>query len=149
MFEDSDDRIEEMNVRLKAAAREAGLPFGYRTMTYNSRPAQELSKWAESEGKGDAFRQAVFEAYFVGGKNIGRPELLVGLAAAAGLSGKKAREVIDTGTFKAAVDRDWSRALRVDPEYIPALMVNGSLLINPQKYSLFEQFMRDNRIEKK
>jgi len=138
-----------MNLRLQDAARKAGLPFGYRSMTYNSRLAQELSKWAESEGKGDAFHRAVFEAYFVDGKNIGRPKLLVDLAGAAGLSAKKVREVMDTRAFKPAVDRDWSRALAVDPEYIPALMVNGSLLVNPQTYGLYEQFMRDNGIKKK
>jgi len=138
-----------MNARLQAAARKAGLPIGYRRMIYNSRMAHELSKWAESEGRGDAFHRAVFKAYFVDGKNIGRAEVLVELAAAAGLPAIKARQVIDTRAFEAAVDRDWSRALAVDPEYIPALMVDGSLLVNPQNYGLYEKFMRDNRIKRK
>ena len=138
-----------MNARLKNAARKAGLPFGYRTMTYNSRLAQELSKWAESKGRGDAFHHAVFKAYFVEGKNISRPALLVDLAGAAGLSRKEARDVIETRAFNQAVDLDWSRSLQVDPEYIPSLMINDRLLVNPQKYKLFEQFMQDNRIKKK
>ncbi len=138
-----------MNVRLKNAAQEAGLPFGHRTMTYNSRLAQELGKWAESTGQGDAFHNAVFRAYFVEGKNIGRPALLVDLAGAMGLSKQEAQRVIETRTFKQAIDQDWSRSLQVDPEYIPALMINGHLLVNPQKYELFEQFLRDNRVKKK
>ncbi len=138
-----------MNVCLKNAAQEAGLPFGRRTMTYNSRLAQELGKWAESKGQGDVFHKAVFRSYFVEGKNIGRPALLVDLAGAMGLLKQEAQRVIETRTFKQAVDQDWSRSLQVDPEYIPALMINGHLLVNPQKYELFEQFVRDNRVKKK
>ncbi len=138
-----------MNVRLKNAAQEAGLPFGRRTMTYNSRLAQELGKWVESKGQGDAFHKAVFRAYFVEGKNIGRPALLVELAGAMGLSKQEAQRIIETRTFKQAVDQDWSRSLQVDPEYIPSLMINGHLLVNPQKYELFEQFVSDNRVKKK
>ena len=75
------------------AAQEAGLPFGYRTMTYNSRWAHELSKWADSQGKGDALRRAVYRAYFVDGQNIGRRRVLVELAEAAGLAADEARRV--------------------------------------------------------
>ncbi len=137
-----------MNARLKQAADTAGLPFGYRTMTYNSRPAQELGKWAESEGRGDAFRSAVFKGYFVDGKNIGEPAVLVELAETAGLSKNQARIAIERRPFKAAVDRDWQHSLAVDPELIPALMINQRLLINPQRYELFEQFMAESHIER-
>ena len=64
--------LDQVMVRLKQAAQEAGLPFSDRTMTYNSRLAQELAKWAESEDRGDEFHRAVFRAYFVQGTNIGK-----------------------------------------------------------------------------
>ena len=136
-----------MNVRLKKAAKAAGVPFGRRTMTYNSRLAHEVGKWAESRGKGDGFHKAVFTAYFAEGKNIGRVPVLVDIAAAAGLSRQEARQAIETRAYRQAVDEDWSRSLQVDPEYVPALMTNGHLLVNPQQYSLFRQFMRDNHIK--
>lgn len=141
--------IKDMNARLKKAAIEAGLPFGYRTMTYNSRFAHELAKWAESKGYGDEFHDAVFRAYFVDGKNIGKIHILIELIKSLGLSAQEAVKVVETSAFKDAVDSDWSRSLQVDPEYIPSLMINGQLLVNPQKYSLYEQFMRDNKIRKR
>ncbi|MDX2481310.1 MAG: DsbA family oxidoreductase, partial [Desulfuromusa sp.] len=49
---------------LKKKAEGLGLPFQTRTHTYNSRHAQELGKWAEQQGQGDAFRDAVYYAYF-------------------------------------------------------------------------------------
>lgn len=148
VFGDTGKDIDEMNERLKAAARQAGLPMGERKMTYNSRLAHELGKWAESKGKGDDFHRAVFRAYLVNGENIGKVSVLVDLAARLGLSRTRARQVIAARTFKQAVDLDWSRSLQVDPEYIPALMVNESLLINPQKYQLLERFMQENQIKK-
>ena len=147
VFPDKD--VKEMNARLKKAANEAGLPFGFRTMTYDSRLAHELGKWAELKGHGDAFHSAVFRAYFVDGKNIGNIDILIELIKSLGLSHQAAEKVMTTRAFKDAVDADWSRSLQVDPEYIPSLMINGRLLVNPQKYSLFEQFMRENKIRKR
>ena len=63
----------EVTARQKRAAAEAGLPMGERTKTYNSRPATEMGKWAESKGKGDEFHKAVFRAYYVDGINIAKP----------------------------------------------------------------------------
>ena len=79
--------IDTMLNRLKAVAVELGLPFGERSHTYNSRRAQELGKWAEVAGRGEAFHQEVYRAYFVEGKNIARPEVLVELAAGRGTRG--------------------------------------------------------------
>jgi len=138
-----------MNVRLKKAAKEAGLPFGRRTMTYNSRLAHEVGKWAESRGYGDDFHKAVFTAYFAEGKNIGRVPVLMDIIGVVGLSRREARQAIDTRAFTHAVDEDWSRSRQVDPEYIPSLMINSHLAVNPQQYDRFEQFMRDNHVKKR
>ena len=118
-------------------------------MTYNSRLAQELGKWAKSNHKEDAFHDAVFKAYFVDGKNIGQIPVLIDLAGFVGLSKQEAGNVIENRTFKDMVDQDWSRSLQVDPEYVPSLMTNGNLLVNPQRYELFEQFMKANHVMKR
>jgi predicted DsbA family dithiol-disulfide isomerase len=72
-------------VRLKRVAEELGLPLGERKKTYNSRLAQELGKWAETQGKGNEFHDAVFRAYFADGKNIAKTGVLAGLAKTVGL----------------------------------------------------------------
>ena len=149
LFSKNDKAMDEMNVRLKKAADEAGLPFGRRTMTYNSRAAHEMGKWAESRGLGDAFHDAVFRAYLVDGKNIGRIPVLVDLAGRVGLSEPEAKRVVETRAFADAVERDWARSLEVDPEYIPSVMLDGDLLVNPQKYDLYERFMEKNGVKRR
>jgi len=51
---------------------EEGLPYSAaRNMSYNSRLAQELAKWAETKGAADQIHDPIFRAYFVDLKNIG------------------------------------------------------------------------------
>ncbi len=47
-----------------------GVPFSQRTMTYNSRLAQELAKWAETQRGGEGVHDAMYRAYFVDGLNL-------------------------------------------------------------------------------
>jgi predicted DsbA family dithiol-disulfide isomerase len=54
-----------------------GLPYNTeRNMSYNSRLAQELAKWAETKGKAEEVTNALFRAYFVDVKNIGKADVL-------------------------------------------------------------------------
>jgi hypothetical protein len=87
-----------------------GLPYNAeRNMSYNSRLAQELSKWAESKGKSDEIHSALFRAYFVDVKNIGKVEPLVEITKEVGLPADEATDVLMSRSFKSAVDDDWRR----------------------------------------
>jgi predicted DsbA family dithiol-disulfide isomerase len=70
LFAGHEAMIAEMQTRLDRVAATEGLPLTLGSRTYNSRRAQELGKWAESQGKGDAFHRAVYHAYFVEGVNF-------------------------------------------------------------------------------
>ena len=115
MFAGCEAMIADMQSRLKQVAATEGLPLMLRTRTYNSRRAQELGKWAESQGAGDLFHQAVYQAYFVDGINIALIDELLVIVESIGLPTDEARMVIETGNFAAAVDADWqlSRELRI------------------------------------
>ncbi len=89
LFAGHEADIEAMQTRLAAIARVEGLPLAKRTRTYNSRRAQELGKWAESLGVGTAFRQAVYGAYFVDGRDIALIDELAKIAGSSGFRLKK------------------------------------------------------------
>ena len=134
--------IQKSTARLKQVAEELGLPLGERRMTYNSRLAQELAKWAEMQGKGDPFHDAVFRAYFADGQNIGKREELVDLAESVGLSGKEAKSVLESRTCKEAVDHDWSRCRRLGITAVPTFAANRQAIVGFQSYEVLEQFLR-------
>jgi predicted DsbA family dithiol-disulfide isomerase len=126
--------IPQMLARLEQTAGELGLPFGRRTMTYNSRRAQELGKWAEEQGRGEAFHRAVFHAYFADGLNIARIDVLRRLAERVGLNPDHVIDVLNTQRFKAAVDADWQRARRLGVNAVPTFKIHDRVLVGAQTY---------------
>ena len=55
-------------------------PLTITQKTTRSRPAQELTKWAESVGKGEDFRNAVWQATYVAQQDIGDADSLFDFA---------------------------------------------------------------------
>lgn len=144
LFADRPINIHEMVRHLQKTAAALGLPFGNRTMTYNSRLAQELAKWAADKDRENDFHRAVFRAYFSDGLNIGNPAVLVNLADAAGLPADEARRVLESRTYRRAVDRDWDRALRLKVTAVPTFMIDGKSLVGAQPTAAIERFLAEN-----
>lgn len=134
---------------MKEVAREVGLPLGDRKMSFNTRLAQELAKWAESKGRGDAFHEAVFRAYYVSGKNIGKKETLVNLAKSIGLEEKEARLVLQERSYKEAVDSDYSRCYELGITAVPTFRINGNHLVGAQPYDVLESFLKSHGVKER
>ena len=137
--------IPKMQAQMRARMQAEGLPYGERTMTYNSRLAQELGKWAESEPGGEAIHDALFRAYFVDNRNIGDPDVLVAIAESVGLPGDKAREVIEKRSHRAAVDADWQKARDYAVTGVPTFVAGRQGVVGAQPYEVLEQLVREAR----
>ena len=141
--------IRQVMNRLKQAAAEAGLPLAERERTYNSRLAQELGKWAESEGKGDNFHKAVFHAYFAEGENIGAIPVLTRIAESLGLDRGDAQRVLETRVFKDSVDRDWAFAGEIGITAVPTMLLGERALVGAQPYHVIEAFVADRNVKRR
>ena len=73
-----------MHAQMKARMDAEGLPYGERTHTYNSRLAQELGKWADTQPGGEALHDAMFRAYFVEARDISQPAVLLDIVRQVG-----------------------------------------------------------------
>ena len=121
-----------------------GLPYGERTHTYNSRLAQELGKWAETQpGGAMKLHEALFKAYFINGKNIGDIDYLVSIAESVGLPGGEARAVLETRSFSKAIDADWSNSRRMGVTGVPTFAAGGYGVVGAQPYEVLEQLMNE------
>ena len=127
-------RLRESQQRLKALAAAEGLPISDREMTYNSRSAQELGAWATRQGKGKEFHDAVYRAYFVDGRNIAERDVLLALAASAGLDPKEAAGVLDHRTFKSVVDQEWAASRTAGVTAVPTFEAGGRKVVGAQPY---------------
>jgi predicted DsbA family dithiol-disulfide isomerase len=135
--------IPAMQAKMRARMAAEGLPYGERKMTYNSRLAQELGKWADSMPGGEAIHDALFRAYFVDGRNIGDPDVLLDVARSVGLDETAAREVLAQRTHEAAVDADWDKARRYGITGVPTFVAEGCAVVGAQPYEALEQLVRE------
>ena len=141
--------IKEVLEHLNRTARELDLPFGKREMTYNSRLAQELGKYAEHEEKGDDFHNAAFRAYFADGQNIGLKSNLVKLGVSVELPEEQVREVLEQRLFKTAVDEDWSRSHQMGVTAVPTFIMNGMSLVGAQPYDKLVEMVERHGVAKR
>jgi predicted DsbA family dithiol-disulfide isomerase len=130
-----------MRERMKALMAEAGLEYGERTHTFNSRLAQELGKWADSKPGGEAIHDALYRAYFVDNKNISDVDELVVIAEAVGLDALEARRVIIDREYKEAVDEDWQRSRETGVTGVPTFFGNDLVVVGCQPYETLEKFV--------
>lgn len=132
-----------MYQRMKTLMDAEGLEYGKRTHTYNSRLAQELGKWADTQEGGEAIHDELFKAYFVEGRNIGELGVLVEVAGMAGLPVDDATEVIGTRAFKDAVDADWMKSRQYGITGVPTFVVKKTGVVGAQPYEVLEQLVTE------
>jgi len=133
--------LEAMYARMKGLMDAEGLPYSRRTHTYNSRLAQELGKWADTQAGGEKLHDALYRAYFVDTKNIGDPEVLVALAESVDLSGEEARAVLAERRFKDEVDADWIKSRQYGVTGVPTFVAGGYGVVGAQPYEALAQLL--------
>jgi len=137
--------IPKMQAQMRARMEAEGLPYGNRTMTFNSRLAQEIGAWADTQPGGEAIHDAIFRAYFVDGLDIGDKDVLAGLAASVGLSREAALEVLEKRTFKDAVDADWDKSRKYGVTGVPTFVAAGRGVVGAQPYEALVELVNQAR----
>jgi len=138
---DRQARHEQMKARMTAE----GLPYGERTMTYNSRLAQELGKWADTQPGGEALHDAFFRAYFVDARDISNVDVMLEVVKSVGLSVEAAREVLEQRTFKDAVDADWKLSREYGITGVPTFVVGRYGVVGAQPYETLVDLVKKGR----
>ena len=122
---------------------EAGLPYGKRTNLDNSRLAQELGAWADTQEGGDAFHDKMFTTYFVDNKNINDKDVLSQVVSETGLDVEQARDVLNTRSFGPKVAEDWERAWSDGVTGIPTFAARDLFVFGCQPYEVLERFYKN------
>ena len=139
------EQIDAFRQQMKSLMDAEGLPYGDRTMTWNSRLAQELGAWADTRPDGEKLHDILYRAYFVENLNIGDIEVLVELANRAGLPKEEAREVLTSRSFSERIDRDWHRAAASGITGVPSFVSNNLCVVGCQPYEVLMRFVNHLR----
>lgn len=136
--------IPAMLTRLKRTAEHLGLPFGERRMTFNSRRAQVMGKWAEGNGLGEPFHKGVFRAYFAEGRNIAQLDILLDIVRSAGGDPEEARAAVRESRYEEAVDRDWRHSRKLGITAVPTFVCDGRHLVGAHPFRGLVRFVFDD-----
>ena len=140
---------EAIYARMKGLMDAEGLPYGRRTHTYNSRLAQELGKWADTQPGGAALHDALYRAYFVEARNIGDPQILVEIARSVGLPPEEARAVLTERRCKDAVDADWAKSRAYGITGVPTFVAARYGVVGAQPYEVLVQLLEKAGAERR
>ena len=145
----SEEEMQARQAQMKGLMDQEGLPYGDRTHTYNSRLAQEIGAWADTQEGGEVMHDALYKAYFVDTKNIGDPDVLLEIVEANGLSVEEARQVLEQRSFKDAVDKDWRKSHQYGVTGVPTFVASGHGVVGAQPYETLEKFLESVGVETK
>ena len=93
-------------------------------MQPRSRLAHEAGHWARSQGRFDAYHEAVFRAFFERGENIGQIEVLTSLASALGLEAESLLQALEGREFEKSVLDDEREAQVLGVSGVPAFIAD-------------------------
>ena len=133
--------IDAMNQNMKNLMKQEGLPYENRSMTYNSRLAQELGTWADTQKGGDTIHEKIYQAYYVENKNVSQIDVLIDIVKHVGLNEAEASNVLEDRTFKEAVDKDWAKAREVGVTGVPTYLAGGAGVVGAQSYETLAQLV--------
>ena len=145
----SETEMKARQDQMKSLMEQEGLPYGERTHTYNSRLAQEIGAWGDTQEGGNVMHDALYRAYFVNTKNIGDPDVLLEIVEANGLSVNEARKVLEERTFKDVVDEDWSKSRQYGVTGVPTFVAAGHGVVGAQPYDTLEKFLESVGVEER
>jgi len=122
-------------------ANAEGLQYAARSHWYNSVPAHQAALWADAHGDGEAFRRAVYRAYFVDGLNIGSADVLAQLASDVGFNAEQLRTALAEKTYADRVQEQFEFARQVGVTGVPTYVAGRYSMVGAQPYEIFEKLV--------
>jgi len=125
------EQLAQSQEMIRARGAEVGFTFNMdrRRRIYNTFDAHRLLHWAALEGRQLELKSALFQSYFGAGDDPGAHDVLVRLAAQAGLDAERARQVLESDAYAAEVRAAERHYQEQGIHSVPAVIVNGRYLI--------------------
>jgi predicted DsbA family dithiol-disulfide isomerase len=125
------ERIEAGWPQVQQMARERfGVELKSHRWGVKSRYALEGAKYAEAQGFGDAYHEAMFKAHFVEDRDFGDLATLGDLATEVGLDRTDFLAALENPTYAEQVDGDIAQARLYGLQGVPATIIESKYLIS-------------------
>jgi predicted DsbA family dithiol-disulfide isomerase len=128
--------------RTRQLVEGAGFHYNPSSQVPRSLRALQLAELARAEGRHDDVHQRLFAAYWSEARDIGDLDVLVAIAAAAGLDPDKARAVIESDAYADQVRESTGAAQRVGVTGVPAWVIDDRVLVpGAQPHEIFDEVL--------
>lgn len=127
----SESRLKRMQAVIVEVGKTVGIDFAFDRIrrTPNTLNAHRLIRFAEARGRGEPMLEAIFEAYFVEGRDIGDPATLANLGAEVGFDIKVVRGFLASTAERESVLVSNERAHRLGINGVPTFVFDHRLII--------------------
>jgi len=136
--------------RIEAQGAELGIPFRFDRIrrTPNTLDAHRLIRFGQRAGRQQEIVEALFEAYFTAGLDLGDHASLIEIAEGAGCDPRAVEPYLASDEDRAAVIADDQSARRMGIDGVPSFIFNRALLLpgaaDPEMLlAAFEQVVQD------
>jgi predicted DsbA family dithiol-disulfide isomerase len=116
---------------VRAAGESEGLDFHFERIerTPNTLRAHRLVRLAQDRGKGGPMMEALFQAYFDRGEDIGDRDVLIAISAPLGLMAEDVRKQLDGAEGMESVQAEDALARRHGINGVPCYIFNGKFAL--------------------
>ena len=139
----------EMIAKNQEGIRQRGAELGFtfnmdkRGRIYNTFDAHRLLHWAEQEGRQQALKEALLQAYFGKGENVSSHDVLARVAGEVGLDATQARKILDSDQFAEEVRAQEQFYQTQGIRAVPSVIINDHYLIQGgQPPEAFQQILQ-------
>ncbi|HUO87838.1 MAG TPA: DsbA family oxidoreductase [Rhizomicrobium sp.] len=125
-------RNSAMGEALRSEGASEGIEFAFDKIarTPNTLDSHRLIRWAGSAGRQDEVVDRLFNAYFLEGRDIGDPGVLVDIAAAAGMDSELVGELLAGDADLAQVEREAGMASQMGITGVPTFIFDSRFMIS-------------------
>lgn len=140
----SAEQLAENQARIRRRGAELGVVFADRPRIYNTFDAHRLLHWAGLEGRQSELKHALLRAYFTDMQDVSNREVLVRIAADAGLDAARAGEILASDEYADEVRAGEDFFQRAGIRGVPAVIIERKHLISGgQPVEVFERALRE------
>jgi predicted DsbA family dithiol-disulfide isomerase len=141
----SENQWQAMNANLLRLAEEDGLTFHAPSRIPRSQKALLLSLAAREQGSGIFYplHEAIFEAYFRDGRDIGDEELLRNLALGAGMEEDDIEDAWRDQEYQERLNYNLNLARQLGIHSTPTFVIGDSVLVGTQPLQRLRQALQD------
>jgi len=125
-----------------ALAEGIGLEMNPPPVLTNSLMALEATEYARDQGKEKAFSNAVYQAYFQRGQNIGDVDVILSLAEQAGLNPAEVQDHLKGGTYSARIETSHQEARTFGVSGVPTFIVGPAQIVGAQSPEVFVSMLK-------